>query len=241
MYCFDKDFPEKGVHKISSKKLHKKLNLYTQFDEHGCRDISVEKSFSYLEGKAGEVFKRIIDAARNGKAYKLDHCEKEVMARFFFHQVGRTPDFQDYILRYRAEKENKDVETIKREIGPEYMFHREIERVIRILEEKNFTVVKISNPKKSFVIGSFPILRLPVFDPDNPVCLSNPCVELWLPIAYDVALVLFSREIERLLIIKDPLIRKINEGIFKQSSATAGRSAKLIESLSGTKHRDCNI
>ena len=240
LYCFDKSSPEKGVYKISSKELHEKLNLYTQYGEHGYRDVSIEKFFSYLEGKAAQVIAKTVNAAREGRAYELDHCEKEILARFFFHQIGRTPDFNAPILKHRAEKENKDIESIKQEIGPEYMFRRESKKILKIFEKKNFSIVKISSPKKSFVIGSRPVLRLPPTDSGNPVPLSDQDAELWLPVAHDVAVVLFSRKIKELLEINDPFIRKINEGIFGQSSATAGRSAELIKSLAAMKRRSRN-
>ena len=234
LYCFDRNSPEKGVHKISLINLHKELNLYTQSGEHGCRDISIERFFSYLEGEAGKVVKKIINEARNGKVYQPDHCEKEVLVRFFFHQVGRTPDFANMILKRGAKKEKKDVESRRKEIGPEYMFRRENEKVLNILQEKNFAIVKIFDPKESFIIGSHPVLRLP----PNPIYLSDTRVELWLPITPDVAVVLFSREIKKLLEIRDPhIIRKINEGIFRQSSAIAGCSRELLESLAGMRHR----
>lgn len=45
--------------------------------------IFPQRFFSYLEGKTDEI-KKIIGEARNGKVCQPDHCEKEVLIRFFF-------------------------------------------------------------------------------------------------------------------------------------------------------------
>ena len=105
-------------------------------------------------------------------------------------------------------------------------------RILPILGNKNLLVMVISNSKKSFVIGSNPCVK--IFGGNE---LSDPKAEVWLPLAYDVAVVYNGSFPEKLYEVPDPSIRKINETIYKQSSIIAGRSSKLIASLAGVKQK----
>ena len=74
------------------------------------------------------------------------------------------------------------------------------------------------------------------FHRGNP--LTRREVQFWLPIASDVSVSpYFACGREKCVEVRDPFVRKINREIFRQSSAIAGRSEKLIASLSGAPIR----
>jgi len=101
--------------------------------------------------------------------------------------------------------------------------------VLEALGNKGLGVARVMSAKKSFIIGSFPILKL---TNDNRAHLSDPTVEVWLPIAHDIAITpFFTKGKEKLVSIDDRNIRKLNEAITRQSTIIAGRSEKLIRSL----------
>ena len=57
------------------------------------------------------------------------------------------------------------------------------DNVFSVITGRGLAVVPIPNPKKSFVLGSQPVLKL---TPSESNDLSDPRVELWLAVAPDV-------------------------------------------------------
>jgi hypothetical protein len=105
---------------------------------------------------------------------------------------------------------------------------------VKVISEKGLLFAIISKPRKSFVVGSHPIVKLAQRDRSH---LSDPTVELWFPLAHDIAVTpCFSRGTEKKVEIKeDHHIRHLNQTIFKQSSSIAGRSSALIASLADVR------
>jgi hypothetical protein len=91
-------------------------------------------------------------------------------------------------------------------------------------------IVRVTDPKKAFVIGSKPVVRMtaPGFTK-----LAPGKAELWLPIASDVAVAPGGqRGSEVLITARDHrLVRRLNQLTAAQSSIIAGCSRKLIASL----------
>ena len=242
LYFFDKHFKEKCVQKTTPDNFGLVKKLYTLYDEQGNKDNSAEKLFAGLEGKTAKIFKKIINAARKGKKPELTPSEKETLDYYIYCQWGRVPDTTDPILN-RDLKESDNRYKLIRDMTPEEQeeFKKELrvrslirgvsepnEEILRILGDKGLAVLILKKSKKSFVIGTNPVLRIPM-----GIHLADPKAESWLPIAYDVAISpYFPHGTERLLDkIEDQDIRGFNENILKQSSAIAGRSEELISSL----------
>ena len=105
-------------------------------------------------------------------------------------------------------------------------------KVAGVLSEKRIGVAVIRNPKprRSFVIGSNPVVKM-----SNPgrSHLADPTVEVWLPLARDVAVTPCPGERDKVISANDRHIRAINKGIFQQSTVVAGCSRELIESVRG--------
>ena len=89
-------------------------------------------------------------------------------------------------------------------------------------------VIRKPKPRRSFVIGSNPFLKLA-----HPVQahLGNPAVDSWLPLTRDVAVTFCSPERDKPVAQRDRHIESMNRIAFDQSSVIAGCSRELIESL----------
>ena len=95
------------------------------------------------------------------------------------------------------------------------------------IRKKGLAIAIIKKPKKSFIVGSKPYIKTADWNH-----ISEPNAELWLPIAYDVAVspAYYSGK-EELLEIKDHKVRDFNKYVCDESSLIAGRSKILINSL----------
>lgn len=85
LYVFDKRFPHKGVEGRTPRNLFVEGDFYTQFDDKGTKDVSVESEFlAPLEDKASLVIEKIVNAARRGDPPNLSPGEKDVWVRFSY-------------------------------------------------------------------------------------------------------------------------------------------------------------
>ena len=260
LYVFDKRFPQKGVQKRTPRNLFVEGDLYTQFDETGTKDVSVETEFlAPLEGKAGPVIEKIVSAARRGDTPNLSVAEKDVWVEFTYIQFKRVPE--------RREKNKEEIfEEIRREIDFIGQFRRNADHELSILDDeetmerlwRNISIQSVQQPlsregaaillekrigvavirklklKRSFIVGSNPVVKM-----SNPgrSHLADPTVELWLPLARDVAVSPCPGERDKVVYANDRHIREINKSIFQQSTVIAGCSRELIESLLGKEAR----
>ncbi|MBI2178809.1 MAG: hypothetical protein HYU38_10830, partial [Candidatus Tectomicrobia bacterium] len=104
------------------------------------------------------------------------------------------------------------------------------QEVQEVLSRKGLGIAVISDPKKSIIIGSFPVVKLTFPGRTN---LADPSVEVWLPISRDVVVgVAPFPNTEKLVAIANHDIRALNLLISKQSTIIAGPSRELISSLS---------
>ena len=257
LHFFDKRIAEKGVLSASPANLFVERHLYTQHGEDGDKDVSVETMLAGLEGPADKIIEKIISAARTGQLPNLTPSEKSSWDQYFYYQWKRVPDvhdgivssaeFEEWIRQFVEEFE----ETIRPLTADEHSKMKDPkvlagirqnarvqavakpgDEMVRILGDKGLLVAIIPNPKKSFVIGSHPVVKLTYPGRSN---LADPSVEVWLPLAHDVAVTPgFSRVTEKLVELnEDRHIRMINEATLKQSTAIAGRSRTLVASLAG--------
>ena len=99
--------------------------------------------------------------------------------------------------------------------------------MLSTLKERGIVLGVISSSKKSFIIGDTPYARF------APGSLYERNTELWMPISTDVAVTPFGpAENEELHLLTDSDVRLINEMIFRASDVVAGRSERLVRSLS---------
>ena len=254
LYVFDKRFPDKGVQKRTPRNLFVEGDFYTQFDDKGAKDVSVETEFlARLEGKASPVIEKIVTSARRGHPPNLSPVEKDIWVMFSYVQIKRAPEtrenykkevFQDvrreidFIGQFRPFTDHElsildDEETMERlwRNSSIHIVRMRFEKgVFEILSEKRIgvAVVRKPKPKRSLVIGSNPVVKMSHPDRSH---LADPTVELWLPLARDVAVSPRSGESDKVVSVKDRHIESINRSIFQQSTVIAGCSRELIESL----------
>ncbi len=255
LYSFDKRIHEKGVLAQTPEGLFVKKHLYSTIDVAGNREATLETHLSSVESVASTIIEKIIETARSHQNPKLTHAEKELWNQFFYLQWKRVPESfsrRELVARYDTylEESLAEFESHRRPLtGAEHAHFRNphtrdrlyrnasimavAEPGVHVQEarrEKGLGVALIEKPNKSFIIGSFPIVR---FANGGNAHLASPTVQIWFPIASDVAVTpIFPRDSERLVIINDKNIRSINEAIFRQSTLIAGRSQALVASLS---------
>jgi len=212
-----------------------------------------------LDGRADQIIEKIVSAARKERRPCLTEAEKKAWDAFFYYQWKRVPDSLEKNLGVADFKAFiqplvSEFETRIRPLTPEERESLEDQDVLErmkqnakvmavadpglevrtVLDQKGLGIALVTNPNKSFVVGSFPIAKLTHPGRSH---LADPSVEVWFPIANDVAVTpALSRGVEKLVpIAEDRYIRHINASVFRQSSAIAGRSKELIESLANPR------
>lgn len=252
-HVYDKRIPEKGIQTRTSESLFVERHLYTQVNADGAKDVSVETDFlSALEGKANPVIEKIISAAKRGHPINLTPEEKNIWISFFYCQYARVPETTRKIKEQVRQEVDKDIELLSlfrtfndselAFLGSEKTMER-IQKnasitslretdpeVYEILSEKRICVAVVRNfkPKRSFVIGSNPVLKL---SHPGRAHLSDPTVEVWLPLSRDVIVSPCSGKKDRVISLRNSHIESLNRSAFDHCDVIAGCSRELIESL----------
>ena len=212
-----------------------------------------------LESEASPIIEKIVSGARRGFPPDLSSGEKDIWVTFFYNQFGRVPETLekhtekirqeilreiDFIGQFRPFTDRElsvldDEETMGRLFRNSGIRSVQLptpKEVYEILSAKHIcaAVIRQPKPKKSFVIGSNPVLKLSHPERSH---LADPTVEVWLPLARDVAVTPCPGESDKLISLADRHISSINKSIFQQSTVIAGCSRGLIESLLGEETR----
>lgn len=258
IFYYNRRFKKKKILETTPENIFLQNNLHTVIQRDGSKDLSLEINLSEMESAASDIISKIINNARDGYAVKLNQTEKEIWDAFFFTQWKRTPDFHEKIyiddeIDLWLEEWRKEHETSEGPLTPEQerdynnqLWRKRIRQnlkiealagdnpsVQKILRQKGLGIMRINKANKSFVMGSFPVIKLAH---SNRSHISDPTVEMWLPIAPDIAISPAPCRPEETILVEvndDSCIRAINSNIYKQSSAIAARSDKLIASLIG--------
>lgn len=256
LHFYDKEKPAKGVRKRAPKNLFYERHLYTQVEEDGTRDASVETEFlSRLENDASSVIEKIVSAAWRGNPPNLSSAERDIWVTFSFVQFKRVPErlekhkeetFQetrreiDFIGHFRPFadhellilRDEEKMERFWRNISIQIVQKPLSKEGAEIFLEKRIgvAVIRKPKPKRSFVIGSSPVVKL-----SNPgqTHLADPSVEVWLPLARDVAVSPCPGERDQVISVRDRHVKSINRSVFQQSTVIAGCSRDLIETVVG--------
>jgi hypothetical protein len=257
LHFFDKRIREKGVLQSSPKDIFVQKHIYSSIAKDGTKDTTLEKYYSFMEGRADRLIEKIIVAARAEKLPNLSEKEKEEWDNFVYQQWSRVPDMHVRSLNDFDDTFESSIREFEQTFRPltdqEKASLQEPETRARILQNARVTalsgppglavetlglrglgVCALARRNKSFIVGSSPVTKLAFPGRSH---LSDPSVELWLPIAFDVAVTpAGTRGTERFVKVSDDRhIRALNEAIFKQSTLIAGRSTALIASLTATR------
>jgi hypothetical protein len=254
LWTFDYRNREKGIWCGTGDNLLVEGHLYSYINSDGTKDVSLERWFSELEGISGPIVEKLIGSARKGVLPGLSRTERETWDFFLYQQWRRVPDLFASLLS--PEQHQREIEELLDELHaagrPVTNYERSellaptslkrMRRNVRVatlktgsgtvlstLAARGIAVARISNPRKSFILGSRPVVKLTL---PGVTELSDPRVELWLPISYDVMVGLGSIEHQEMLVpVNARQVRHQNEALAMQSSQIIGRSRELVQSL----------
>ena len=107
-------------------------------------------------------------------------------------------------------------------------------KVISVLERRGIAVLRITAPNKTFIIGSRPVVKL---TGKGRTDLNDPSVEMWLPLASDIAVGAGRGDgsISLHLAQNGDPVRQLNLAIAKQSTMIAAGSAALVRSIANAR------
>ena len=247
-----------GIERTRPGNLFVEGHLYTLEGNDGGRSGAIEAFLSRLESETASTLDQLIEAARRGAPPKLHDEQRWALVLFIYLQHKRVPDFLRNVPRERsmAEELAKLVEETEAEGAPmspearaEYLSAQTARRF-----EKNLTALAVvgdfmasktflafnargistavvDRPGTSFVLGGFPIFRS-----SGPAgtSLDQPEVEIWMPIAPDVAVGLGGAQQESHVI---PVgtgrkVLEMNNYIRDRSTVVASPSRYLVDVLS---------
>jgi hypothetical protein len=254
---FDKSRPKNGVQVTTPKNLLVQHHLYSKKNRDGSFDGSLEAYYSTLESEAHILFEKIIVAVLERSTPNINAVEKHTWDRFLYEQWRRVPDFHDEIMplsdfaKTIREGFNEFETKFQRPVTAEekerfggtaaLKTFRNNARVTALNRRSPIVTEAIANkalffgrtaPQRSFIIGSFPVMKLVPLGATNN--LDNPAVEIWLPIHPNVMVVsagLKGIGNGHLAAMHMDRIRGFNESVAKKSTIFAGRSPELIASL----------
>lgn len=252
------DGEDRKVRPTRPEAIFHKNHLYSIISADGEKDASIELGLSKLESDAGPVIQKVLASARTGQVPELGLDEKRIWYLFFSMQWRRSPELQKAVasegdiiamyddalaeLRKAAPHRRDEIDALDNEAARRRtvrnvraesvaVFGSE---VLPVLEQRGIAVVRITKSSKSFIVGSRPVVKL-----TNPgqTDLRDPAVEMWLPVASDVAIGVGDGKggIVYAQVDDDRQIRHINVAIAMQSTIIAGRSPELIASLANRR------
>lgn len=218
----------------------------------------MERALAVLESEAVGVVQAILEPVRGGQVPVLTDAQKHLWYMFFLMQWRRTPENQlSCTSDAEASRMIDDILDELRIVAP----HRLDEiaafgtpeakaRTIRnvrvqsligfranvmgVLERRGIGIIRITRPNKQFIVGSRPVVKL---TSPGRTDLNDTKVEMWLPVAADVAvgvgqgeggITLFHTE-------NDTPIRQLNLAIASQSETIAAGSAALVRSIANAR------
>ena len=234
LYVFDKDCPDKGIQKRTSTSLFVRRDLYTQFEEDGTINVSMEKEYlATLESKAAPIIEKIVRIVRMKRIPKLSLEERRVFIEFFYIQLTRLPERGEMFIEEAKRKVDRN------DIGERTWKNARVATLGYLAREENlieklagqslcFSPIRDPSSAREFVIGNNPSVRL---EEDEKIFFSNQALEIWLPLAKDVIVAWSPGKDDILREMKDKDVWNINLRIYSQSSVVAGSSQILIESL----------
>lgn len=249
LFVFDKRRPKSGVYPISPAKAftEKDLNSVKQAD--GTLDAQLEIGFSKLESEVSPIIDRIVDRALSGKKPALNSVQLNHWNNFVSYQQKRSPDVFERlgITQTYPDDLSGFIDEFERDFRP--LTHQERKNVfspemlqnvvvtargtneglvLEALARRGLAIAILDSPKRSFIIGDYPLARL------GRNSLNHPQCELWFPISSKVAISPWGEaNSETVIVLNREQVRRLNNVIWGQSNIIAGRSNRLVRSLAG--------
>lgn len=247
------------VRRAKPLELFHQNHLYSTLSETGTKDPAMEHALSVLESEAVGVVKAILMPVRRGQLPVLSPEQKRLWHIFFLTQWRRTPENQQANiseaealrmveetldeLRQAAPHRLAEIEALAtpeakartvRNVRVQTIGQQPSAELMRVLERRGIAILRIAQPKKSFIVGSRPVVKLTAAGRTD---LNDPVVEMWLPIASDVAVGVGQGDgkISIHHTLDGRPVRQLNMAIARQSSTIAAGSAELVQSIAGAR------
>lgn len=229
-------------------------HLYSMLSASGVKDPAMERFLAVLESEAAGIVQSIIQQTRRGIVPALSDEQKQIWYFFFLMQWRRTPETQrsnmsddeamwmidESIERLRLALPDRidEVEAlalpdakarIVRNVRIETLVQFSAE-VMGVLVRRGIGVLHIRRARKSFIIGSRPVVKLTM---PGRTDLNDTGVEMWLPIASDIAVGvgLGGGSVTLHHLDSERPIRQLNLAIAGQSGTIAAGSKELVRSI----------
>lgn len=254
LFTYDARNGTLGVRPERSEQLFVQRHMYSSIGQDGSRDPELEIRFSELEGAAYPVIAKIISAVRQDQLPSLSNKERVIWDNFFIGQWRRVPTIKDKIMSEEALQRELAIamnelsrrgrsfsSEDKRHFSEQATMDRmrqnsfvgvlslPAKRPLQVLQARGLVFGHVTNPEMSLILGSVPLVRM---SSTGRSALEDESVELWLPIANDVAVSPGSyREREAIFPIKSRNVRHINQAIASQSVQIACGIERTVLSL----------
>lgn len=256
LWVHDRRRPDRGLFRSMPKGIFKERHLYTVMGPDGAPNALVERRLGQVESAAGPVLDRVVEHVRAGGSWDLTSEERALLLVFLYVQLKRCPEFfrglpldepmQDFAERTLAAWEAAHgpvpLEDRERHLSPNNLAG--IERfarmgalmalspqVLEALDGRGLTIARIPRPDRRFILASLPVVRF--MSPSGRRDLGDPAVELWLPIAPDVAIASAgpAHRNQVVHITHDASIRRVNGELARLSNTIASSSRELLQAL----------
>lgn len=245
-----RECPDK-VLEVGPDQLFVENHLYAIINKNNSKDLALEKYYSELESNLDSIFQQICDAAQPANRLEFEPGVKKVIAEFIYNQLRRCPDYhrriasdlavrgvlRESVVKLAAEFPAKAAE-IERLLDEKHLprLIRNVRvgalslrpsKVLSVFQKMSVCVLSIKNPKKSFVLGSIPVVKM------GSDALEHKNCEIWMPISAKVAVGFIWKTLRYDCVIGVDAedIRRLNLAIARQSSALASASPELVKSL----------
>ena len=245
LHVFDTHHPENGIFSTSPKNVFLQRNYNTIYGKNGEGDYTVETGLSQLESSASKIIEKFIQSSQEKQVPDLTSAEKHNWDLFVRSLMVRNPRFRgdvwkikdqfvekyDQIAGETGSWDKMDIKEQERQLNNVLKSHpldtegpisKKRSYLLEVLCSKKISIAAIQDSKKSFVIGSDPVVL--IGDHEQEI------KQAWLPITHNILVGHCSKSGWYNITAKG--IRDFNEDIFKQSQIVAGRSKELIVSLS---------
>ena len=231
---FDSRHPNSGIWKRKPGKVLGRKHLYTQIEEDGTKDPTVEKGYlSDLEDRTAPIVEEIVRAVRMKEVPALGVDQRRTFIEFLYIQLTRIPERRDFFIE--EAKKDVNISGIEERIWKNSSIAtlgylaRNGDFIERLASQRIcFSPLRNPDAAKKLIIGSDPSVRL---DEGEKIFFGNSHMESWLPLATDVAVAWSPADSDVLRELKDKDVWKLNLKVFEQSAVIAGCSRELIESL----------
>ena len=247
-----------GVDRTGTGNLFVEGHLYTTEDAEGTRRGTIESLLSKVETAVAPVLERVVARARLRRPPDLVDEDRWIVLLFMYLQHRRVPDFfrQVPFDRPLGEEIAEIVRQTEAERGPldpavrdTYLSPALAKRLeqnfrasgvfgdlanspsFRRFNARDISAAVLDRPGASLILGSYPVARTSV---DGRTDLDHSGVEMWMPIAPDVALGLAGPQGRSTIALvgAGPWVRNLNNYIRDRSTVIASPSRYLVEVLS---------